>query len=38
MQLSGFVNQSAQKDRPKLPGAKSAPGAKEVVNNIMVKE
>ena|SRR4026209_1091744 len=37
VQLSGFVNQRAQKDRAG-DLAKSAPGVKDVVNNITVKE
>ena len=36
-QLSGFVNQKAQKDRA-TDLAKNASGVKEVVNNITVKE
>ena len=37
VQLSGFVNQRAQKDRAG-DLAKNVPGAKDVVNNITVKE
>lgn len=37
VQLSGFVNQRAQKDRAGEL-AKNAPGVKDVVNNITVKE
>jgi hyperosmotically inducible protein len=37
VQLSGFVNQRAQKDRASQL-AKQALGAKEIVNNITIKE
>ncbi len=37
VQLSGFVNQTEQKDRAENL-AKGTPGVREVVNNITVKE